>query len=355
MKKIACDKALLLLKQKPLVAGVCSLQAEVPLWSDLEKTGEVNATLHRGGVYLRNVLERFALRLPDTIMIAGRGHLKLHNSGVHDFDANLSSNMGQFELFEGAYREVDRGLKAQYRLDIQELSDWQQLTKKRYSGAIETVGELAYHDNRLKIVGASDSLGGELRYRYDEGALEAHMQALSLSKMLHFFSYPAFMQGEIGGTGSYLFKNATGVFNLSGEHTGFKDASVTRRIAKSTGINLAKEDFATTGFSATLQDSIVAYDLEFLTEEGGFLRLYDAKMDATRNSIDAKFGLSLQDAEYYGSLTGSVDAPKVDLDLGRLLEFKAKQEMDAFFGAGTSQKLKSLDANKVKSFIKSFF
>jgi hypothetical protein len=356
LDKISSQKVMLLAGEEPLLAGTFSLDAQIAHLSDFQKRGVVKVLLHRSGVYLQTIKTNYDLQLPDDLMLSANLEIELEDA-EHHFKGKVDSTLGEIHFINGRYIEASRELNTEYLLSIDELSKVQFITKKKFIGPFKASGEIAYHDG-VRFDGLSHSLDGEINYYYEKEDLEASFKDVSLWKLFKTMHYPPIMIGDISGKVEYDLKEDIALLNLRSHQLRFRDSAMTRKIFATSGVNFADELFTHAIFTSSIEDGIVSYDFR-AENRASYLSLNDAKMDATENTISANFSLKMQGEELSGNIYGSLKSPKVDVDIGKYVEFKATKEIDAFFGKGTTKKakksLKELDVEDVKGFIKGFF
>ena len=354
--KISSAKLRLLFGQKPLFAGKLSIDADVPIWSDFKKQGTIHVVLERGGVYLQEIKRLYGIRFPDDFMIQATGDIHLSDA-KHTIAGQIVSTIGDIHFRKGRFIETNQKLNILYDLDIPELSKWLFITRKKYVGAFHASGEIEYQ-NALRFDGVSHSVGGEINYYYEKQNLEAGLVDVSLEKMLSMLHYPPIMIGKISGKVAYDLKENIALINVQSNKLHFKQNPMTQKIFRLSGVDFAKEIFTRSYFSASVDDGIVSYDFKAKNAKS-YLNLLNTKMDAKKNTIHSHFDLKMQNEELSGEIYGSLKSPQVKLDVGKYIEFKAKKEIDGFFGAGTTkkvkEKLKDVDVEDVKGFIKGLF
>ncbi len=354
--KMSAAKFFKLVGRKPLFAGAFSLEAALPLYSKFEKEGDITLDIHRAGVYLQNIREAYGIQFPDDFMLSGTGHLHLSNA-IHTFDAKVKTTIADVSVRRGKITEVNKKLTALYHLKIEELSKLQFLSKKRYGGAFVADGELEYLDG-LRFDGQSASLGGKMDYYYEKGTLEAKLEALSLVKLFRAMYYPPIMIGDISGKAEVDIDKNVAVVNLRSPNLHFRRNALIETIYHASSVDIAKEIFTKSYFTSTIENGIVFYDFK-AENKTSHIYLLDAKMDAVQNSIDSSFDIKMQGEALSGEVYGSLKSPQVTLNVAKYIEFKAKKEIDEFFGVGTSEKVKKelddVDMDDVKGFIKGFF
>jgi hypothetical protein len=86
-------------------------------------------------------------------------------------------------------------------------------------------------------------------------------------------------------------------------------------------------------------------------------------MDAISNKINSKFEVKMQGQEIYGDIYGTLQDPKVSVDMKKLLKYQMNKQLGSLFGTDKQEtikkELKSIDiddvTNTAKSLMDSFF
>ncbi len=356
MQKVNSAKLFKLLGKEPLLSGMLSLDADVSTYSEFEKEGDITLDVYRSGVYLQNIRHLYGVQLPDDFMLQGSAHLHLANE-THTFDAKLDTTVANILLKRGKITETNNKIRGLYHLDIKELSKLKFISKKRFSGAYVADGEFVYQDG-LRFDGQSKSLGGQMDYYYEKGTLEAKLEGISLAKLFTSMYYPPIMIGDISGKAEVDSEKNIAVVNLRSHNLRFRRNSMIETIRRASSVDIAKEIFEKSYFTSTVENGIVYYDFK-AQNSTSHIYLLDAKMDSHQNTIDSHFDVKMQGEELSGQVYGSLKSPQVRLDMSKYIKFKAKKEIDDFFGTGTSQRVKKklddVDMDDVKGFIKGFF
>ena len=140
------------------------------------------------------------------------------------------------------------------------------------------------------------------------------------------------------------------VLNKSGEDTGKK-------------VNLKKEIFHNSPMDATYHDGILAGDLK-LKNKRNHLYLTSINMNSKENSIDTYFDVKMQSREFSGKIYGSLDDPKVNLRLQKLIKYEMSKQMDRIMVKEATRVIRQIPgeglaegmaAGATASFIKVFF
>ncbi len=65
-------------------------------------------------------------------------------------------------------------------------------------------------------------------------------------------------------------------------------------------------------------------------------------MNADKNTIDAYFDFKMQNQEFTGKVYGSLDNPKVNLNMQKLIRHKMDEQMDSMVGKGNREMMEKM-------------
>ena len=350
MKQVNSEKLLKFLKQEPHVTGLADVDAQFQTFSKYEKEG--SAKIYMDKVFISKFVAEEPFVLNTTIDF---------KNIVYQYKGTLESDRGRLVFKNGEYNKSTKVAQADYKLHLKELGDFEKLLKRKYKGSLDTQGSVIY-DKGLEIKGDTQKFGGELKYVYKKENIDLKLKALSLEKMLHQFSYPVIFSSNVYGEINYNMKDKIVLINTDLKETRFRKTKLTNMLYTASGINLLSEVYDKSSFSGGYQNSILS---SLLKIDNGKSHIYltHTKMDAISNKINSKFEVKMQGQEIYGDIYGTLQDPKVSVDMKKLLKYQMNKQLGSLFGTDKQEtikkELKSIDiddvTNTAKSLMDSFF
>jgi hypothetical protein len=262
---------------------------------------------------------------------------------LREFFLDIHSDIGKLRIANGYYNKSADLMKAEYGLHINELSYFEKLLGHKYQGQLNTAGKVKYEAEKLSLLGDSKSFGGLLDYDYKNNYLELEFKGVSLEKLLRQLSFPALLSSKIYGTASYDIEDEIILLNTKLKETRFRRTKMTDKIYEVTDIDIRKDVYNNSTFTAAYQNSILT---SFLQIDNGVNHLYlkDTRMNSKTNEITANFEVAIEGQEFLGEVYGTLEDPKVSLDMSKLIKYQINKKIENFFG-----RRKVLPKNNIKN------
>ena len=284
---------------------------------------------------------------------------------LRDFYVDINSEIGKLRVAHGYYNKSAALMRAEYGLHINELSYFEKFLGHRYQGELNTAGNVKYEVGKLSLLGDSGSYGGLVEYNYKDDYLDITFNGVSLEKLSRQLSFPALLSSKVYGTASYDIVDNIILVNTKLKETRFRRTNMTDRIYDVTGIDIRKDVYNNSMFTAGYQNSVLT---SFLQIDNGVNHLYlrDTRMNSKTNKITADFEVSIEGQEFLGEVYGTLEDPKVSLDMTKLIKYQINKKIENFFGTGKPLNRKNIkkefdDINikdikqKTRSFLDGFF
>ena len=291
-----------------------------------------------------------------------------YRDNIADFSVRIDSDAGTLQISNGLYNKSAKIIDAKYNAHIKELSYFKQFLKHQYHGQLDTIGELKYESKKLALKGSTKTYGGLIEYAYKNHNIDMQFEKVSLSKLLLQLSFPALLSGKVNGVASYELQDKILLLNTKLKEVRFRRTKMTDTIYKVTKIDVLKDVYDDSMFTAGYQNSILT---SYLKIDNGVNHLYlsDTKMNAKTNKITSNFEVFIDKQEFLGEIYGTLENPKVNLNMSKLIKYQVNKQIDNFFGMGkplnrknTEIKLKKMKNNfkhkikqKAHSFLEDFF
>jgi len=290
-------------------------------------------------------------------------HAELKIDGLmHTFYSDITSPYLKLHISDGQYDQGKKLARASYTLDIKDLSYLETLLGYKYLGPFHSSGEMIFNKNFM-ITGQSESFDGKMNYFFEKDGLFVDLHNVSFMRFMKIFDYPPILTANVNGNMYYNFLQETLVVNTELDHAKIVHSKLVRLIRKKSTVNLKREIFHNSHMDATYHDGILAGDLK-LRNKGNHLYLTSINMNSKENSIDTYFDVKMQSREFSGKVYGSLDDPKVNLRLQKLIKYEMSKQMDRIMGKEATRVIRQIPgegfaegmaAGATASFIKVFF
>lgn len=323
---------------------------------DLAIEGEVDLFLHFDyfSAFRKKGLAKIAMKKAKLPKILEEVDFILNGEIVYtdllrDFFVDIHSDIGKLNITKGFYNKSAELIQAEYTLQINELSDFEEFLGHPYQGKLNTEGNAKYELEKLSLLGETATYGGILGYNYQNNYLKLDFNGVSLEELLRQLSFPALLSSKVYGIASYDMKDDIIFVDTKLKETRFRRTKMTDTFYDLTDIDILKDVYDNSMFTAGYQDAILT---SFLQIDNGINHLYlpDTKMDAKTNGIKADFEMFIDGEEFVGEIEGTLEDPEVNLDMSKLIKYQINKQMDEFFGTGKSSGKKSTG-----SFLDGFF
>jgi hypothetical protein len=153
---------------------------------------------------------------------------------------------------------------------------------------------------------------------------------------MSLFPYPKFLEAKTIGNIHYDFKKEKLSVKTKLKDTRFLYVEVMDTIYHKSGVNMLKETFTQSTLDLTYQNDILLANLMMNNEQSHF-SLTNTKIHTKRNTINAYFDVKMQKKEFSGKIYGSLDNPKVNLNLQKLIRHEMDRQLDSIMGEGNGK------------------
>ena len=338
---------LLLANQKPYLAGKFDLHVDMPKLDIENPTGKGSLVLHQGKVNRDLIKEDFNLTLPKDFQYSADIHSNVKGSYA-SLDGKLKTTLADLFLKEGKIYIKSKKVETNYTLDVPKLSRLEPITGKKLRGALKATG-VAEFDKGVKISGNSKSFGGDISYVLKESKLDAKIASVPLTNIFHTLIAPKIFEGMIFGDVTYDLTTSKGKIDTKIDTVQLLPNQVTDILKNYVNIDLTKERYNQTTFTADLDDNLITFDFDAKSKKS-YIAVKEGLVEKDKNTIDAKFDIKIDGKDFSGVIKGDMKKPKVKLDSSKYLKQKVSKEIGKFIDKKISDKTKQKVTDKLKEF-----
>ncbi|MGB5505823.1 MAG: hypothetical protein WBM70_03950 [Sulfurovum sp.] len=325
MKNIHALKLSTLLGQTTFPHGRSDIEADFEYLGEKSKKGNLVYTFKKGTLS----------KLPFTM----KAQINVDNA-KQTFAADMTLANAKINISEGS-RDADANLTtAFYVIDVKDLTEFEELLGFRYHGPLYAMGE-ATHTKHLKLQGVSKTFGGILDFVYEKDKLNIDLTEVSFKRFMTLFPHPILLDGDTTGKINYDFIQKRMIVKTNLKNAKFLPSDMVSTIYKKSQVNMLVEEFDYSTLEAIYQNDILRGDLKLESDNSSFY-LTNTTLNTEKNTIDAYFDFKMQDQEFTGKVYGSVDDPKVNLNMQKLIRHKMDKQMDSMVGEGNRKMMEKM-------------
>ena len=325
IKNIHALKLSTLLGQTTFPHGRADLEANFDYLSKARKKGNLTYTFKKGTLS----------KLPFTMQT----QIAVENE-KQTFEADITLANAKINITKGL-RNADQNLTtAFYVIDVKDLSVFEDLLGFKYYGPLYAMGESTFTEH-LSLQGVSKTFGGMLDFVYQEDKLDIDLDAVSFKRFMSLFPYPILLDADATGKINYNFAQKKMTVKTDLNHAKFLSSEMVSSIYKKANVNMLVEEFDDSTLEVTYQNSMIQGNLKLANDTSHF-SLTNTKLNTDKNTIDAYFDFKMQDQEFSGKVYGSMDNPKVNLNMQKLIRHKMDEQMDSMVGKGNREMMESM-------------
>lgn len=268
---------------------ICQKRA---LYRDFYLNGEANGTINR---------------------LNFNGNGKIFSSKNHKTLATVTFKNGN----------LDKALKT-VKCDYQFIADnLSLLTKEKYHGSLNVLGNILYHHG-VQINGGTEDLGGYAHFHYQDDKVNLELSRLDAQKMLYLLDYPAVLDAKVNGTIDYHLNNETANIDLGMKNINFLNCITTQNLYNVLKVDMRKSSFKYGQFTAHGNNAHLNCDFK-IQNKNSHLYITATEINQNRQTINALFDMKMQNQALSGKLYGNLYEPNIKINMGDLFAFKVKQ------------------------------
>ena len=329
LRNVNSKKVLVHLKKKPLLIGKADINAYFKHLSKYKSDGEALVYMKKASMPL----------VSGTVPFSFKSKIKFKDM-EYFYDIGIKSNIGNMIVADGYYHKSKHEAKANYAVELKDLSYFEKFLKHKYSGDFQSEGEMKYFKKELTLTGQSNKFEGLLKYKYAKDKVELNLQGVSLVKLLHFFSYPPLLSAKVYGSIDYHIKDKIVLINSKLKEARFRKTKMTDMIFNATGIDVLKDTYDYSSFVGGYQNAVLSSTLKIDNGADKHIYLTDTKMYSKSNAIKSKFEVKIAGEELSGGIYGTLEKPRVSIDMQRLLKYQLSKRLGDWFGTDQKEVIK---------------
>lgn len=258
----------------------------------------------------------------------------------YNFNGTVHIDNATIDITKGHHDSNSKKTRAFYKLNVQELATLEPLIGYEYKGLFNALGTIE-HNGTYHIHGLSKSLNGMTEFDYKQDILNIDLNHVSFKRIMSLFPYPEMLDADTTGNVNYNFSTEKLLLNATLKNTKFLHTDVIDKIYEKSGVNMLEESFETSTLSIEHQNNVLLGNLVMDSERSHF-SLTNTLLNTKEKTINAYFDFKMQGKEFSGKVYGSLDDPKVNLNMQKLIEHEMDKQLDSMIGKGNREMMESM-------------
>ncbi|MEJ5168794.1 MAG: hypothetical protein WHU93_06480 [Arcobacteraceae bacterium] len=326
IKDLNTQSLLYMISQPAYTNALVDMQLQINNAKVGELAGNITTKIKKGTFVAKTFKDVLDIKMPQANKFNSTINTKLDKSQVIsniDFVstiANLTTTNSIFDL-------SDSSLKSDFNVKVSDLNNLYFLTERKLKGDIELNGTIHKKEQNSRIDITSDTLGGSLNANIVNEKINVHLNSLEISEILKMLDYNQFFKGKINGDITYNTIEQKGFVgaDFAGGH--FTKNQFTTLIAGLTKVDILKETFSKATLQSEINKKIITTDLN-MSSTLIDIKTKDAVLDNEKQTINALLEVQTAKMPLKVKLTGKTASPNISIEGGKIIEEKAKKEVD---------------------------
>ena len=251
---------LLLAGQKPYLLGHFNLHVDMPGLDTQNPAGKASLLLKNAKADTALIRHDFNITLPEDFRYSVDLRSKMKGAYA-TLDGKITTTLANLLIKNGKLYPKSNQAELPYLLDIPNLSKLEPITAKKLRGALKSSGIVLF-DKTLKIDGKSQSFGGDIAYLLHASKLDTNITSVPLTNILHTLIVPEIFEGVVFGNIAYDLTAKRGKVDTKIQNVRLLPNQVTEILKTYADIDLTKERYNQTTFTADLNDNTILFDFD---------------------------------------------------------------------------------------------
>lgn len=325
MTDIHAQKLNTLMGATDLPNGKASVQAHFKYLNKDAKNGTVSYSLKDANY------ETLPLKLSSNFNI---------EDDLYTFSADIDLNEIKSKITKGTHDATKKITHAFYTLDIKDLAQAEALLGHKYFGPFYAMGEIDYK-NALQIRGMSKTFGGITDFLYKNDILYVDFENASFKEIMHLLDYPNYLDASTNGSLNYDFKKELLLVNTKLDDAKFLQSDLVEKAYDEADINLLYETFDASELNVKHQKDVITGSIK-LSNLKNHIYLTNVDINTKQKSVNAYFDINIQNRELTGKIYGSLDKPKINLNMQKLIQHEMDRQIDSMGGKAPREIMESM-------------
>ncbi|EEU6952046.1 hypothetical protein HEH79_000080 [Campylobacter jejuni] len=234
-------------------------------------------------------------------------------NNIAQFDSVLNSSLADLTKLQGSFDISKMLLNSDFNLKINDFSKLGFLLDRKLKGKAEFNGKVGFDKNLNFVVNSPNLFEGKLQSTLKDNLLLADLN--SLAQGLDFMDV---YQGKADVKANYNLLSEEGEVNLDMKEGKLKPNLITNALKILTLKDITNDVYRTANAKALIKKENIKLDLNMQADRS-YILVQSGALNSKSGALNLPFDIKLDRANFKGSITGTTENPKVNLNAGSVL------------------------------------
>ncbi|PJP20591.1 hypothetical protein CV431_09555, partial [Campylobacter jejuni subsp. jejuni] len=239
-------------------------------------------------------------------------------NNIAQFDSVLNSSLADLTKLQGSFDISKMLLNSDFNLKINDFSKLGFLLDRKLKGKAEFNGKVGFDKSLNFVVNSPNLFEGKLQSTLKDNLLLADLNGVDLSSLAQGLDFMDVYQGKADMKANYNLLSEEGEVNLDMKEGKLKPNLITNALKILTLKDITNDVYRTANAKALIKKENIKFDLNMQADRS-YILVQSGALNSKSGALNLPFDIKLDRANFKGSITGTTENPKVNLNAGSVL------------------------------------
>ncbi|ECL2948286.1 hypothetical protein FST05_00955 [Campylobacter jejuni] len=239
-------------------------------------------------------------------------------NNIAQFDSVLNSSLADLTKLQGSFDISKMLLNSDFNLKINDFSKLGFLLDRKLKGKAEFNGKVGFDKSLNFVVNSPNLFEGRLQSTLKDNLLLADLNGVDLSSLAQGLDFMDVYQGKADVKANYNLLSEEGEVNLDMKEGKLKPNLITNALKILTLKDITNDVYRTANAKALIKKENIKLDLNMQADRS-YILVQSGALNSKSGALNLPFDIKLDRANFKGSITGTTENPKVNLNAGSVL------------------------------------
>ncbi|EAI6682591.1 hypothetical protein CGR29_03585 [Campylobacter jejuni] len=239
-------------------------------------------------------------------------------NNIAQFDSVLNSSLADLTKLQGSFDISKMLLNSDFNLKINDFSKLGFLLDRKLKGKAEFNGKVGFDKSLNFVVNSPNLFEGRLQSTFKDNLLLADLNGVDLSSLAQGLDFMDIYQGKADMKANYNLLSEEGEVNLDMKEGKLKPNLITNALKILTLKDITDDVYRTANAKALIKKENIKLDLNMQADRS-YILVQSGALNSKSGALNLPFDIKLDRANFKGSITGTTENPKVNLNAGSVL------------------------------------